>query len=51
MTLGASPTMSRNTPPASPGTTPRHGGFKLDHQHHAEIPNYMRRPGGWYEGD
>jgi hypothetical protein len=52
MTIGASPTMSRNTPPASPGIRRRgHGGFKFDHQHNAEIPNYMRRAGGWYQGD
>jgi hypothetical protein len=32
-------------------STPSHGGFKLDRQHNAQVPDYMRRAGGWYEED
>lgn len=31
--------------------TPSHGGFKLDRQRNAAVPDYMRAPGGWYEED
>lgn len=31
--------------------TPSHGGFKLDRQRNAAVPDYMRRAGGWYEED
>jgi len=32
-------------------STPSHGGFKLDRAHNAQVPDYMRRAGGWYEED
>lgn len=32
-------------------TTARHGGIKLDRKRNAQVPAYMRRPGGWYEED
>ena len=32
-------------------STASHGGFKLDRRLNAEVPEYMRRPGGWYEED
>lgn len=31
--------------------TPSHGGFKLDRERNAAVPDYMRREGGWYEED
>lgn len=31
--------------------TAGHGGIKLDRKRNAQIPNYMRKPGGWYEED
>jgi hypothetical protein len=31
--------------------TPSHGGLKLDRTLNARVPDYMRRPGGWYEED
>lgn len=31
--------------------TPSHGGFHLDRAHNAQVPDYMRREGGWYEED
>lgn len=32
-------------------STAGHGGVKLDRSRNAQIPAYMRRPGGWYEED
>ena len=32
-------------------STPSHGGFKLDRAKNAQVPDYMRRAGGWYEED
>jgi hypothetical protein len=31
--------------------TPSHGGFHLDRYHNKQVPDYMRRAGGWYEED
>jgi hypothetical protein len=32
-------------------STARHGGIKLDRKRNAEVPDYMRIEGGWYEED
>ncbi len=32
-------------------STASHGGFKLDRARNAQVPNYLRRAGGWYEED
>lgn len=32
-------------------STASHGGFKLDRGLNAEVPEYMRQTGGWYEED
>lgn len=32
-------------------STASHGGVKLDRKHNAEVPEYMRSAGGWYEED
>jgi hypothetical protein len=31
--------------------TPEHGGFHVRHHLNVQIPDYMRRRGGWYEED
>ena len=31
--------------------TPSHGGIKLNQRRNVQIPDYMRRNGGWYEED
>lgn len=38
-------------PHAGSVTTPGHGGLKLDRKRNAQIPDYMRHRGGWYEED
>lgn len=32
-------------------STPSHGGFKLEPNLNKRVPDYMRKPGGWYEED
>lgn len=32
-------------------STAAHGGIKLDAKQNAKVPDYMRRPSGWYEED
>jgi hypothetical protein len=32
-------------------STSRHGGIKLEPKINSQVPDYMRRPGGWYEED
>lgn len=32
-------------------STPGHGGVKLNRTRNAQVPKYMRMPGGWYEED
>lgn len=32
-------------------STAGHGGFKLDRARNAQVPEYLRREGGWYEED
>ncbi len=31
--------------------TPSHGGIKLNRERNAQVPDYIRRDGGWYEED
>ncbi len=32
-------------------STAGHGGVKLDAEHQRKMPEYLRKPGGWYEED